>query len=158
MPGGSKRKANLNLLLDRAVSYEQTSYTGLFNFVRYISRLKKQEIDFSEGSISSEKDDVVRIMTIHKSKGLEFPVVFLAGLERLLNSKDTTDSVILHGDLGIGVHQIDTVERIKEKTIFREAISTQIKKENLGEELRILYVALTRAKRKADTDRTCKKP
>lgn len=148
MPGGVKRKANLDLLLDKAINYEATSYNGLFNFVRYVEKLKKLEIDFSEASVAGEKDDVVRLMTIHKSKGLEFPVVFVSGMGKRFNMTDTTGKIILHTDLGIGADFMDPDERIKEPTLIKKAIANKIKIESLGEELRVLYVALTRAKEK----------
>ena len=148
MPGGVKRKANLDLLLDKAINYENTSYSGLFNFIRYVEKLKKLEVDFSEAAISGEKDNVVRMMTIHKSKGLEFPIVFVSGLGKSFNQKDSTGKIILHSELGIGADYIEPENRIKDTTLIKEAISRKIKTENLGEELRILYVALTRAKEK----------
>lgn len=148
MPGGVKRKANLDLLLDKAINYENTSYSGLFNFIRYVEKLKKLEVDFSEASVSGEKDNVVRMMTIHKSKGLEFPIVFVSGLGKTFNIKDSSGKIILHSELGIGADYIEPDNRIKDTTLIKEAISRKIKMENLGEELRILYVALTRAKEK----------
>ena len=147
MPGGIKRKANIDLLLDKAVSYEKTSYKGLFNFIRYVEKLKKLEVDFSEASVSGEKDNVVRIMTIHKSKGLEFPVVFVSGLGKLFNNQDMIGTV-LHSELGLGVDYIDSENRIKAQTLLKQALALKVKQENLGEELRVLYVALTRAKEK----------
>lgn len=96
MPAGEQRRANVDMLLEKAIAYEKTSYKGLFHFVRYIEKLKKYEIDFGEADITSENEDVVRIMSIHKSKGLEFPVVFLSGTAKQFNRQDIRSRLILH--------------------------------------------------------------
>ena len=148
LPAGSQRKANLDQLISRAVSFEKSSFKGLFHFIRYIEHLKVARVDYGEAGIIDENADVVRIMTIHKSKGLEFPVVFVAGLSKKFNKMDTKGDLIADIDLGIGVKCINTELRVKYDTLKRLIIADKMEKDSLGEELRILYVALTRAKEK----------
>lgn len=148
MPAGSRRTANLNMLLEKAAAYEKTSYKGLFHFVRYIDELQKYDVDFGEADMVGENEDVVRIMSIHKSKGLEFPIVIVSGMGKNFNKQDTQSKMVLHPELGIGLDYMDGKKRIKSPTIAKKAIAKQIELENLGEELRVLYVALTRAKEK----------
>ena len=148
MPAGSRRTANLNMLLEKAAAYEKTSYKGLFHFVRYIDELQKYDVDFGEADMVGENEDVVRIMSIHKSKGLEFPIVVVSGMGKNFNKQDTRSKMVLHPELGIGLDYMDGKKRIKSPTIAKKAIAKQIELENLGEELRVLYVALTRAKEK----------
>ena len=148
MPAGSRRTANLNMLLEKAAAYEKTSYKGLFHFVRYIDELQKYDVDFGEADMVGENEDVVRIMSIHKSKGLEFPIVIVCGMGKNFNKQDTRSKMVLHPELGIGLDYMDGKKRIKSPTIAKKAIAKQIELENLGEELRVLYVALTRAKEK----------
>lgn len=148
MPAGSRRTANLNMLLEKAAAYEKTSYKGLFHFVRYIDELQKYDMDFGEADMVGENEDVVRIMSIHKSKGLEFPIVIVSGMGKNFNKQDTRSKMVLHPELGIGLDYMDGKLRIKSPTIAKKAIAKQIELENLGEELRVLYVALTRAKEK----------
>ena len=148
MPAGNRRTANLNMLLEKAAAYEKTSYKGLFHFVRYIDELQKYDVDFGEADMVGENEDVVRIMSIHKSKGLEFPIVIVSGMGKNFNKQDTRSKMVLHPELGIGLDYMDGKKRIKSPTIVKKAIAKQIDLENLGEELRVLYVALTRAKEK----------
>ena len=148
MPAGSRRTANLNMLLEKAAAYEKTSYKGLFHFVRYIDELQKYDVDFGEADMVGENEDVVRIMSIHKSKGLEFPIVIVSGMGKNFNKQDTRSKMVLHPELCIGLDYMDGKKRIKSPTIAKKAIAKQIELENLGEELRVLYVALTRAKEK----------
>ena len=148
MPAGNRRTANLNMLLEKAAAYEKTSYKGLFHFVRYIDELQKYDVDFGEADMVGENEDVVRIMSIHKSKGLEFPIVIVSGMGKNFNKQDTRSKMVLHPELGIGLDYMDGKKRIKSPTIAKKAIAKQIDLENLGEELRVLYVALTRAKEK----------
>ncbi len=148
MPAGEQRRANVDMLLEKAIAYEKTSYKGLFHFVRYIEKLKKYEIDFGEADITSENEDVVRIMSIHKSKGLEFPVVFLSGTAKQFNRQDIRSRLILHPEYGIGLDVIDTEKRIRKPGFIKKILENEIGIENQGEELRVLYVALTRAKEK----------
>lgn len=148
MPAGERRSANLFMLVEKAIAYEKTSYKGLFHFVRYIDELQKYDVDFGEADMVNENENVVRIMSIHKSKGLEFPVVFVSGLGKNFNRQDVRNRMVLHPDYGMGLDFMDGTRRIKSPTIAKKAIAKQIDLENLGEELRVLYVALTRAKEK----------
>lgn len=148
MPAGQQRRANVDMLIEKAAAYEKTSYKGLFHFVRYIEKLKKYEVDFGEADITSENEDVVRIMSIHKSKGLEFPVVFVCGMGRQFNRQDTRSRMILHPEYGIGLDFIDADKRIRKHGFIKKILENEIAIENQGEELRVLYVALTRAKEK----------
>ncbi|WP_026652960.1 helicase-exonuclease AddAB subunit AddA [Butyrivibrio proteoclasticus] len=148
MPGGEQRKANLDLLLNKALSFEKSSFKGLFHFVRYIEHVKFIQVDQGEAGTIDENADVVRIMSIHKSKGLEFPVVFVAGLSKGFNKMDTQGDLITDMDLGIGVRCIDSKLRVKYDTLKRLIIADKMVMDCLGEELRVLYVALTRAKEK----------
>lgn len=157
MPAGARRRANLFMLVEKAIAYETTSYKGLFHFLRYMDKLQKYDVDFGEADMVGENENVVRIMSIHKSKGLEFPVVFAAGLGRKFNRQDTRNRLVLHPDLGIGLDYMDGSRRTKTVSIAKKAIAKQIDLENLGEELRVLYVALTRAKEKLILTGTLKK-
>lgn len=148
MPAGQKRKANIDMLVEKAIQFQSTSYKGLFNFIRYINKIIDYEIDFGQANILSENENVVRIMSIHKSKGLEFPVVFVSGLGKMFNAQDTRNKIVIHSDLGIGTDYIDYRLRVKSPTLLKKIVSKKISIENLGEELRILYVAFTRAKEK----------
>ena len=148
MPGGAQRMANVEMLTERAAAFEGTSYKGLFNFVRYIAQLKKYDVDYGEAGIMDEQADTVRIMSIHKSKGLEFPIVFVAGMGKQFNTQDTKGSVLLHPDWGAGLDLIDLKRRTKTPTFLKKMIREETILENLAEEMRILYVALTRAKEK----------
>lgn len=148
LPGGSKRRANVEMLLVKAGDFEKTSYFGLFHFIRYMEQLEKYEMDYGEADLLDENADVVRIMSIHKSKGLEFPVVFVSGMAKKFNFQDLNQSIILDMDLGLGMDDVDPVARTKFRTIRKNAISKKMREETLGEELRLLYVALTRPKEK----------
>lgn len=148
MPGGVQRQANLAMLVEQAVAYEGTSYHGLFHFIRYIDQLQKYNVDYGEADLVSENADAVRIMSIHKSKGLEFPVVFVSGLGKQFNKQDSRSRMLLHHSLGIGLDEIDVARRLKVPTLTKRVIANQSELEGLGEELRVLYVALTRAKEK----------
>lgn len=148
LPAGSQRKANLDMLVEKAIAYEKTSYKGLFHFVGYIDQLQKYEVDFGEADIIGENEDVVRLMTIHKSKGLEFPVVFVAGISKQFNEMDSKDKMAIHPDMGLGLDEVTISPRTKRKCLIRSEIADRIRRDNLGEELRVLYVAMTRAKEK----------
>lgn len=148
MPAGNVRRANIDMLVQRAITFETTSYKGLFHFIRYIEQLHKYEIDFGEASVSNENDDTVRIMSIHKSKGLEFPIVFVSGMGKSFNNQDANSRIVIHPDMGLGPEVIDLTERVKAPTLIKKVIQKMTVLENLGEELRVLYVALTRAKEK----------
>lgn len=148
LPAGSKRRANVEMLLTKASAFEKTSYFGLFHFIRYMEQLEKYDVDYGEADTLDENADVVRIMSIHKSKGLEFPVVFVSGLSKRFNMQDANQSLIVDMDLGVAVDYVDSVWRIKNKTLRRAVLSAKMKEDNLAEELRVLYVALTRAREK----------
>ena len=148
LPAGSKRRANVEMLLTKASAFEKTSYFGLFHFIRYMEQLEKYDVDYGEADTLDENADVVRIMSIHKSKGLEFPVVFVSGLSKRFNMQDANQSLIVDMDLGVAVDYVDSVRRIKNKTLCRTVLSAKMKEDNLAEELRVLYVALTRAREK----------
>ena len=158
LPAGEQRRANLDMLMEKAVAYEQTSYHGLFHFIRYIDRLMKYDIDYGEAEIISEQENAVRLMSIHKSKGLEFPVVFVCGMGKSFNEQDLNSSMIFHPEFGIGLKWFDCVKRTKANTLIHQIFSMEAKRENLGEELRVLYVALTRAKEKLILVGSCKLP
>lgn len=148
MPAGAQRQANLNVLLERAAGYGKSSYSGLFNFLRYIERLKKFDEDFAEGAASLDNENLVRIMSIHKSKGLEFPIVILAGAHKSINFMDATAPVLVDQNLGIAVDYVDLERRTKIPTIIKGAMARRIVRESIAEEERLLYVAMTRAREK----------
>ncbi len=148
MPSGEQRQANLRILFERAKQFEETSYKGLFNFINFIDKLKSSKGDMGSAKILSENDNVVRIMSIHKSKGLEFPVVFLSGCGKKFNLQDMNKSILLHQDLGFGPDVVDYKRRLSWPSAAKEAIKEKVRIETLSEEMRILYVALTRAREK----------
>lgn len=145
LPGGEVKKANLEMLVEKAITYESTSYRGLFHFIRYMEQLQKYEVDFPLAD-GGETEDAVRIMSIHKSKGLEFPIVFVSGLGKELNNQDIRERIVFHPTLGIGMDRMDIKKRLRIPGFTRQLLARQITMENIGEELRVLYVALTRAK------------
>ena len=148
LPGGAQRGANLHMLVEKAMDYEKTSYRGLFNFIRYIEKLQKYEVDFGEVNLADAGSGAVQIMTIHKSKGLEFPVVFAAGMGKQFNFQDINARFLIHPELGFGVDAIFPERRLIVSAMQKQIIRRALKRESLGEELRVLYVALTRAKEK----------
>lgn len=148
LPAGGKRRANVEMLFTRASDFEKTSYFGLFHFVRYVEQLEKYDVDYGEAEGLDENADVVRIMSIHKSKGLEFPVTFVAGLSKRLNMQDANQSLILDVDLGLATDYVDPERRLKNKTLRRLALARKLREDSLSEELRVLYVAMTRAREK----------
>lgn len=149
MPNGNLRQANLKMLFERAKKYETASFKGLYNFINFIEKLKINSGDLSSAKIIGENDDVIRIMSIHKSKGLEFPVVFLVNTNKQFNEQDIKKNpVLLHQELGIGAKYINYNAQVQYDTLTRETIKNVIRNENISEEMRILYVALTRAKEK----------
>jgi len=145
MPAGNRRKANLDALIDMALAFERTSYKGLFDYIRYIEKLKKYDNDQGESSVYSDQDDLVRIMSIHKSKGLQFPVVFLSGLGRKFNKQDLAAKILVDSRYGIGCNYVDLDKKVKVPSLKRLAIRDKLETEQLGEELRVLYVGMTRA-------------
>ena len=148
MPDGGRRRANAQMLLQKAAAFEKTSFKGVYHFIRYIDQIEKYNIDHGEAGLQDEQADVVRLMTIHKSKGLEFPVCFVAGTGRKMNRRDASAPVLMDADMGIGVDQIDEILRTKRRTLRKAALSGKIRLDSQAEELRVLYVALTRAKEK----------
>ena len=148
LPAGSKRRANVEMLFTKASDFEKTSYFGLFHFIRYMEQLEKYDVDFGEADLLDEHADVVRIMSIHKSKGLEFPITFVAGLGKRFNMQDVNASLLVDMDLGLACDYVDAGRRIRNKTLRRAVLSRKLREDNLAEELRVLYVALTRAKEK----------
>lgn len=148
LPGGAQRSANVRMLIEKAISYESTSYIGLFNFIRYIRKMQKYDVDFGEASALGENEDTVRIVSIHKSKGLEYPIVFAAGFSKGFNTQDLSGDVLIHPEFGFASAYVDYENRIKYPTLKRLAVRQKLLEETIGEELRVLYVALTRAKLK----------
>jgi len=148
MPSGEQRQANLRLLFEYARRFEETSYKGLFNFINFIDKVKSSRSDFGSAKILGENENVVRIMSIHKSKGLEFPVVIVAGCGKRFNLQDTNKNILLHQELGFGPEAVDSGLRLSWPTAAKLAIKEKIRAETLSEEMRILYVALTRAREK----------
>ncbi len=145
---GNERQANLRKLYDEAVNYERETGCGVFEFLYYTDKIKESSGDMGSAAVLGENDDVVRIMSIHKSKGLEFPIVFLANIDKGFNRRDLSDSIIMHQDLGFGADAFDTELRAKWDTVTKNVIKLKINEEMIAEEMRLLYVAMTRAKEK----------
>lgn len=158
LPAGAQRKANVEMFVQKTVDFEKTSYHGLFHFLRYMEQLKKYEVDFGEAATLTETADVVRIMTIHKSKGLEFPVCFVAGMDKKYNLRDTSESILLDVDWGVSSNLISPKKRTVGKTMRKMLLSQKMKRDSLGEELRVLYVAMTRAREKLILTGALKEP
>lgn len=156
LPGGVQRRINVEMLLTRAESFEKTSYSGLFHFIRYMEQLEKYDIDYGETGASDENADVVRIMSIHKSKGLEFPVCFVSGLSKRFNRQDSAAPVLMDMDLGLAIDWVDPTARIRHTTLKKNVLARKLNVDSMGEELRVLYVALTRAEEKLILTGTCK--
>ncbi len=148
MPAGGRRNQNLAAFMEKAAAFGESSYRGLFQFIRYVERLIKYEVDYGEAAETSEGEDAVRIMSIHRSKGLEFPVVFVCGLTKKFNFSDTRERILFHPDEGIAMDYIDEQLRTVTPTLRKKVLKQQMEEEMLGEELRLLYVAMTRAKEK----------
>ncbi len=148
MPGGKQRQANLRALYDRARAYESTSFRGLFRFLRFVERMQERGDDLGVARALGEQEDVVRLMTIHKSKGLEFPIVFVGSLGKSFNLQDLGGNLLFHKDLGLGSRMIDPIRRLSLPTLPWLAIRSRLRMESAAEEMRILYVAMTRAKEK----------
>ena len=157
-PGGNRRRANVEMLLVRASDYEKISYYGLYHFLRYIEELEKYDVDYGEANLQDENADVVRIMSIHKSKGLEFPICFVAGLAKSFNMRDAAGHLVMDVEMGIGVDYVDAGLRVTSRNLRRNFLALMLRQENLAEELRILYVAMTRAKEKLILTGALKKP
>ncbi len=146
---GDARQANLRILIDRAKTFESNNARGLSRFIEFIKKIRDISRDLPVATTLGENQNVVRVVTIHKSKGLEYPVVFVAGIGKGFNKDDYTGkNLFMHRDYGIGAHRTPTGSQLKVKTLATQAVSRKIKEESLAEELRLLYVALTRAKEK----------
>ena len=146
--GGALRQANLRLLLEKAEQYEKGSRKGLFYFIRYVEDMKTAEVETSSAKLQDDSPEHIRVMTIHKSKGLEFPVVFVSDMGKAFNEMDSRAQVIFHQKWGMGMDWMDLEKRVSYRTLSKMALADVIKMENLAEEIRVLYVALTRAKEK----------
>lgn len=147
MPGGEQRSANLDILLQQAIEFAENGHRGIFGFCRYIEMLKKSDIDFGEATVGTVAN-AVQLVSIHKSKGLEFPVVFVAGMGKQFNKQDMRKKLLLDVDYGVGANYVDLEERLYKPTVMKRFIARQMLENSLSEEVRILYVALTRAKEK----------
>ena len=157
-PEGNKRRANVEMLLVKAADYEKTSYFGLYHFLRYMEQMEKYEVDYGEAGLQDENADVVRIMSIHKSKGLEFPVCFVSGLAKGFQTRDVNSRLVLDIDEGIGVDYVNPAKRVRGEDLRKNVVAGKLKVDNLAEEMRILYVAMTRAKEKLILTGTVKAP
>ena len=147
LPVGHQRISNLRLLVEKAVTFEETSHTGLYGYLRYIDAMEANASDIGEAKTLSEADDVVRVMTVHKSKGLEFPVVILVSAGKQIGGGGKSENYI-HKDFGIGLKVVNVEQHWNRKSLLQNVIKEKKKKEELDEEIRILYVALTRAEKK----------
>ena len=145
MPGGEQRQANLRALYERARQFDSFAHPGLFRFLRFLDRVE-EEHDLGQAPSLGPKEDVVRIMSVHKSKGLEFPVVVLLDAGKQFNLKDAQEDVLVHRQLGLGPRVVDTTARVKYPGAVHTAVSHRVRSESLAEELRVLYVAMTRAR------------
>ncbi|MGX7031024.1 helicase-exonuclease AddAB subunit AddA [Vagococcus zengguangii] len=148
LPSGKQRQANLHALYDRAMKYEESSFKGLFQFVRFIEKMQQKDKDLAEPNAVGEEENAVRVMTIHASKGLEFPVVFIMDLNRQFNMMDLRNRYVFDEKLGIGVKYLDSLTRLESVTLPYHIISQEKRKKLLAEEMRKLYVGLTRAEEK----------
>ena len=148
MPYGDQRRSNVYMLIEKARQYESGSFKGLYHFIRYINEIRSYEIDFGEAMTVDEQADVVRIMSIHKSKGLEFPIVFMCGMQKKINYQDSYDSLLFERHLGIGLDYVDTKKNVRHTDIRYNVLGKCIRLENVAEEMRVMYVAMTRAKEK----------
>ena len=145
---GELKQANLKLLFEKAKDYENVSFKGLFNFIKYLEKIKKSNSDMGSAKIIGENENVVRIMSIHKSKGLEFPVVFLCRSDKHINMRSLNENILIDQDIGLGPKYINYERKIEYNTLARESIRLKSKLDSISEEMRVLYVALTRAKEK----------
>lgn len=145
LPGGAQRQANLRALVDKAVAFQRSQMKGLFGFIRYLEALQKRKVSTGQVRLLSESDNVVRIMTVHKSKGLEFPFVLLGGLGKRFNRAASGKKLMLHKDLGLALRLVNPEDRCYRKTILQAAVERKKEAEDMAEEIRILYVAFTRA-------------
>ncbi len=145
LPAGKRRISNLRLLVEKAGQFEQGSYSGLYGFISYIEAMKKNNISIGEAKVLGEGENVVRVMTVHKSKGLEFPIVILTGTGRRIRYRGTGTATAMHKDLALGMPHVDLEGKWHRKTLLQRVIEAKKADEELEEEIRILYVAMTRA-------------
>lgn len=148
MPGGALRRANLDLLLEKSIAFEKGIYSGLYQFLRYVEKMDRYQKTQDEAKSLNEDENLVRIMTIHKSKGLQFPIVILGGLGRSWNRKDLNRSVLLHRSMGIGTDAVDSRQYVRYPSMTKEAIRYRLQREMAAEEMRLLYVGMTRAQKR----------
>ena len=148
MPAGSRKAANVEMLLEKAETYEKSSFSGVFHFIRYMEQIQKYDVDYGEAATLDENANVVRIMTIHKSKGLEFPICILAGCSKAIQAKDAQGSLLCDTSYGVAFDYVDLDNRVKYPDLRRNVLAKKMKEDEWGEQLRILYVAMTRAKEK----------
>ena len=146
MPSGTQRQANLRALVDKAENFANSGQTSLYSFMQYIDMVKKNDIKTGQVKLLGEKDDVVRLMTIHKSKGLEFPMVIVSGMSRKLMYGKSDEKVLFHKDVGLGMFKEDPKQHLENKTLPYNIIMRQVHREEYEEQIRVLYVALTRAR------------
>lgn len=145
LPAGSQRQANLRALTDKALAYGASGGGSLYGFIQYVEAIRENKVSMGQVKLLGENDDLVRIMTVHKSKGLEFPMVVMAGCCRRLNYSSSGRSPLMHKDLGLGFPLVDKDNRWYRTTLMQDMIKDRIRREEVEEEKRILYVALTRA-------------
>ena len=148
LPGGEVRKANLERLLQYARDFKQTSYRGLFHFIRYVDQLKEAKEDIGEAVVSGDAMRAVRIMSIHKSKGLEYPICIVAGMGKNMNFTESRSRIVIHSRYGVAADGVDLVQRTKVKSLSRKVFARKVLQDQMGEEIRVLYVAMTRAREK----------
>ncbi len=148
MSGGTVRQRNLDLLYERGEEFEQGTLQGLFQFMLYIENLRKEKADMKAGTDFSDQENTVNIMTVHKSKGLEFPVVILCCMDGEFNERDASAGIIWEEKAGVAMDYVDTRLRVRYPNLVKKLVHGQIVSDSRAEEMRIFYVALTRAKEK----------
>ena len=148
MPGGEIRRANLERLVEYARDFMNTSYRGLFHFIRYVDQLKEAKEDLGEAMLPGDARKTVRIMSIHKSKGLEYPICFVAGLGKSMNFMETRSRIVVHAGYGVAADGVDLENRAKIRGLAKKVFARKLLQDQMGEEVRVLYVAMTRAREK----------
>lgn len=148
LPYGEQRKANVYMLIEKAKQYESGSFKGLYHFVRFMEEIRSYDVDFGEAATLDEKADVVRIMTVHASKGLEFPICIVAAMGKQYNDSFTKEDIVFDNKLGIALDRYDQVRNVRQSDMRRTVVMRSKVMNLVSEEMRILYVAMTRAKEK----------